>query len=200
MAEGGMGSSYNEEAMARNETGEFELVLGNRQLLSLAAIVVILFGVFFTMGFIVGRNSTPFPRAAPEPAPLPSGSVEARPQPSAKPAAQEPAPGAEAGAPVTQPARPDAPPEAPRTEAVKPEAMVEPDPDQSYLQVAAIPRRDAEILVDTLRKKGFPAMLATGPNDLFRVLVGPYKDRDALGKAKSDLEGAGFKNAFVPKL
>src|SRR5437879_4437037 len=45
--------------MPRNEEGEFELVLGNRQLLSGFFIVVILFGVFFTMGYIVGRASSP---------------------------------------------------------------------------------------------------------------------------------------------
>jgi hypothetical protein len=45
--------------MKNNETGEFELVLGNKQLLSGFFIVVILFGVFFTMGYIVGRNSAP---------------------------------------------------------------------------------------------------------------------------------------------
>src|SRR2546425_2364021 len=44
--------------------GEFELVLGNRQLLSAFFIVVILFGVFFTMGYIVGRNSSPASRAS----------------------------------------------------------------------------------------------------------------------------------------
>src|SRR4051794_21678168 len=43
--------------MAKNEVGEFELVLGNKQLLSVFFIVVILLGVFFTMGYIVGRNS-----------------------------------------------------------------------------------------------------------------------------------------------
>src|SRR5262249_11033090 len=43
----------------RNEEGEFELVLANRQLLSVFFIVVILLGVFFTMGYIVGRSSGP---------------------------------------------------------------------------------------------------------------------------------------------
>jgi hypothetical protein len=45
--------------VAKNEDGEFELILGNRQLLSVFFIVVILLGVFFTMGYIVGRNSAP---------------------------------------------------------------------------------------------------------------------------------------------
>ena len=43
--------------MRNNETGEFELVVGNRQLLSGFAIVVLLFGVGVAMGYIVGRNS-----------------------------------------------------------------------------------------------------------------------------------------------
>ena len=48
--------------MPRNEDGEFELILGNKQLLSVFFIVVILLGVFFTMGYIVGRNSSPLVR------------------------------------------------------------------------------------------------------------------------------------------
>src|SRR5947209_11805149 len=50
--------------MPRNDEGEFELVLGNRQLLSGFFIVVILFGIFFTMGYIVGRHSSPAPMSA----------------------------------------------------------------------------------------------------------------------------------------
>lgn len=43
--------------MPKNDEGEFELVLGNRQLISVFLIVVVLLGVFFSMGYIVGRNS-----------------------------------------------------------------------------------------------------------------------------------------------
>lgn len=43
--------------MPRNEDGEMELVLGNQQLLSVLFILVVLLGVFFTMGYIVGRNN-----------------------------------------------------------------------------------------------------------------------------------------------
>ena len=45
--------------MARNEDGELELVLGNTQLLSFFFIVVGLLGVFFAMGYLVGRTSAP---------------------------------------------------------------------------------------------------------------------------------------------
>lgn len=45
--------------MPTNEEGEFELVLGNKQLLSVFFLVVLLLGVFFSMGYIVGRNTAP---------------------------------------------------------------------------------------------------------------------------------------------
>ena len=45
--------------MRNSETGEFELLVGNRQLLSGFFIVVLLFAVAFSMGYIVGRNSSP---------------------------------------------------------------------------------------------------------------------------------------------
>jgi len=45
--------------LPKNDEGEFELILGNRQLISVFLIVVVLLGVFFSMGYIVGRNSSP---------------------------------------------------------------------------------------------------------------------------------------------
>ncbi len=47
--------------MPRNEDGEFELVLGNKQLLTVFFIVVVLLGIFATMGYIVGRSTVPAP-------------------------------------------------------------------------------------------------------------------------------------------
>src|ERR1039458_3945329 len=47
--------------MKNNETGEYELVVGNPQLLSGFFIVVLLCGVAFAMGYVVGQNS---PRSA----------------------------------------------------------------------------------------------------------------------------------------
>src|ERR1035438_3523274 len=75
------------------ETGEFELVLGNGQLLSGLFIVVLLFAVFFALGYVVGQNS---PRSAKlsDAGATPSSD---RPQPvtSQQPAAQLPAAGVE---------------------------------------------------------------------------------------------------------
>ena len=49
--------------MPRNDDGEFELILGNKQLLSVFFIVVTLLAVFFAMGFIMGRSVNPVAEA-----------------------------------------------------------------------------------------------------------------------------------------
>jgi cell division septation protein DedD len=181
-----------------SETGEFELVLGNGQLLSGLFIVVLLFAVFFALGYVVGQNS---PRSAKL---SDAGATPAtdRPQPvaSQQPAVQQPAAGVDtppqtpadatptagqetpAGASATTPEGGTA---APATESDEPAAG-------SYWQVMALKQADAEVVVRTLKDKGFPALLAPGRNNLMRVLVGPYKDLTAMGKAKTELENAGF--------
>jgi len=47
----------------KNEDGEFELILGNRQLLSVFFIVIVLFALFFVMGYILGRPVPATPEA-----------------------------------------------------------------------------------------------------------------------------------------
>jgi cell division septation protein DedD len=57
----------------------------------------------------------------------------------------------------------------------------------------AVQQPDADLMVKTLKDRGFPAFLSQGPNNLMRVLVGPYNDTQSMGKAKTDLENAGFR-------
>jgi cell division protein FtsN len=208
--------------MSKTE-GEYELVLGNRQLLSAFFIIVILFGVFFTMGYVVGRNSAP--ASAASPASVPVAGSQRPDAASASPGQSAPTPSApaesSASTPETKPAKPEpaetkpaAPPpgrQAPRKietrvevstppprESARPASAsgavaVNPGPGNMYLQVAAAAQPQAGVVVDTLKQKGFPALLAQGPNaTLFRVMVGPFADASTLGKAKSDLENAGF--------
>ena len=196
--------------MAKNEDGEFELVLGNRQLLSVFFLVVVLFAVVFTMGYIVGRNSistagatasqkAPATDGAPPPAVMPR--TESR-----EPAAGE-KPETETGAKGTQPAAgasgpPPAaePPARPASvEPEKPGAISEPIAGQMYLQVSAVKQPEGEVIAASLRKKGFAAILGPGPkdSDLVRVLVGPLRDGETLAKTKMELEASGFKNPIV---
>ncbi len=185
--------------MRNNETGEFELVVGNRQIMSGFFIVVLLFAVGVAMGYFLGQNS---PRSAKmvadAAAASPASSTDSRPQPSApaQPAAQsappqsgEQTPPAESSPqPSTQPVRETAPSAAAETPAAPASAVPE-APAGTYWQVMAVGKDDAEIVVRTLKNKGFPATVSKG---LTRVLAGPYSDRAAMGKAKTDLEAAGF--------
>jgi len=181
----------------RNEDGEFELILGNRQLMSVFFIVVILLGVFFAMGYIVGRNSSPVtgPDVAtrrPESKPL----VETPPpQPREDPAPEAPKGTASQQGPAV-PATP-ARPEAPTPGAVKQSARVDksaqPESGKTYLQLSAIDHDAAEIMVELLRKKSFPAITAEVPErpGVFRVLVGPVAEAD-VAKIRTDLQNASF--------
>src|SRR6266404_6365719 len=111
--------------MARTDEGEFELVLGNRQLLSGFFIVVVLFGVFFTMGYIVGRHSSPAPlitsaasesapaRSVPSAPPAPGQAAVVMPEDRVTPPPEEPA---TATRPATAPAEAPRPVESRRVE------------------------------------------------------------------------------------
>jgi cell division septation protein DedD len=185
--------------MRNQETGEFELVVGNRQLLSGFFIVVLLFAVAFAMGYVVGQNS---PRSAKLAAEAASGSSTPLSASDSRPQPASPAPVAEA-APAQQPETGSQPsgaadnPRQPTTQPARdsdaPPAPPPPDlPNGSYWQVMAVPQADAEVVIRALKDKGFPSMMSQGPNNLMRVLVGPYNDMQSFGKAKTELENAGF--------
>lgn len=201
--------------MKNNETGEFELILGNKQLLSGFFIVVILFAVFFVMGYIVGRNSTPATQLAasreagsgtapsntrPDAA---SGNVQAPPSALAA-AADSPKEAAggnpSAGQTVLPPAQPvDTKPATPTPSAsATAAAPAESAAGETYLQVTAVKQDVAETVAKTLKDKGFPALLSPGPAGRTRVLVGPYADLAKLGQAKAELERLGF-SPFVKR-
>ena len=214
--------------MRNSETGEFELLVGNRQLLSGFFIVVLLFAVAFSMGYIVGRNSSPSAKLQTETASsagAASQTPETRPQPvSQAPAAAGEAPGATPSGPggtpadaargapppadtppqpSTQPERgggspsgPAAPPAAPPAAASAAPPGPEGAPTEaapgSYWQIlATASQTSAEAMRQTMKDKGFPASLQPGPNNLIRVLIGPYTDKQSLGRAKTELENAG---------
>jgi outer membrane biosynthesis protein TonB len=217
--------------MAKNEDGEFELILGNRQLLSVFFIVVVLLGVFFTMGYIVGRNSSPIgttdvttahketpkpvvidppaPRETPKPTPPPPAPAPAPTETAAQlPPHEEPKP---VETPKPQPPKPEPVKEKaikaapPKPEPVKqapvkqvkqapaPAGGGQPVSGETYLQLVATAKAEADVMVDVLRKKGFGAIAVRHPDrpEIFRVLVGPIPDT-AVNKTKSDLQGAGF--------
>ena len=190
--------------MKNNETGEFELVVGNRQLLSAFFIVVLLFAVSFAMGYVVGQNTQKSVKTASEgPAATVPAPTSDRPQPLAP--AQAPVTQAAAAAPAdppstdgpphpsTQPAQdPQSPPPPPAPAAPNGPVNGAELPAGSFWQVMAVGQTDADAVRQTLKDKGFPVVLTPGPNNLTRVLAGPYADNAAFGRAKTDLENAGM--------
>lgn len=200
--------------MKNTDTGEFELVVGNRQLLSAFFIVILLLAVTFAMGYVVGQNtrsvkmtdtsaattgnvasdSRPQPVSATPPAPVSAAAA----QPAADGAAQSPADSAPATTPSTAGAAPAAQPAAPSpaqpsaAQGANANTPVSDLPAGSYWQVMALHQSDAEVLIKTLKDMGLPALMSPAPNNLMRVLVGPYNDTESMGRVKSQLENAGF--------
>jgi len=201
--------------LARNEEGEFELILGNRQLISVFLIVVILLAVFFSMGYIVGRNSGPIASSesarnepgkaivVERPGAAPQSAAPASQEPAGAPAETKPAPSEPAATHPEQPASPPAketkaPQPKPQASQPAARASVTNEPATGeYWQVVATSRPDAEIISEALNKKGFHSLVAPGPKEnLFRVLVGPLKDA-AAAQTRADLEASGFKNPIM---
>ena len=206
--------------MPRNEEGEYELLLGNRQLLSVFVIVVVLLGIFFAMGYVTGKNSggalvagAKAPDANGAAAGVPASDVTPSPKASAArgdvpvPQSSDPAsettaaPAPSQTAPV-QTAPVQAAPPKPVAREVSTDAAADPAvpaAGQTFLQITAVARHDAEMMSDTLNKRGFHARIAPSPKGLFRVLVGPTRSAAELARLRTSLEEAGFRNPIVRK-
>jgi len=208
--------------MRNSDTGEFELVVGNRQLLSGFFIVILLLAVTFAMGYVVGQYSPRTGKAQADAGRAPAGGMaENRPQPvspvpaaitpTAAPSGQQagggtgtaPAESTTATVPASTAAggganpAPAASPAPASSASQAPTGPVTDLPPGSYWQVMAVGPADAEVVVRTLKDMGLPALMSPAPSSpnrgsLMRVLVGPYNDTETMGGAKSQLENAGF--------
>jgi outer membrane biosynthesis protein TonB len=203
--------------MPSHEEGEFELVLGNKQLLSVFFLVILLLGVFFSMGYIVGRNTAPSstlsasskqppilvdpvgpgggiprPPDVHKPSPLASDPPKVDPPKLDPPKVVDPPKGTKADPPKVDPPKPKPDPVKP-PKPDPPKAVTPGKVSGTFLQVVATKRHEAEQMVASLSGKGFPALISPVPDSaLVRVVVGPL-DAAAVAKTRSGLEAAGFK-------
>ena len=203
--------------MAHTE-GEKELVLGNKQLISLFFVIVALCGVFFALGYMMGRPSGKQVAAIPDGSagttPTSGGTVS--PVPSTSQDSAQPEPPRETASADVQAVPADPQPQSPSTRTQVARDVPAPSPTATtpapaatpavreegatYLQVTALGRTDAANLVKTLKEQNFPALLAESSKpDLFRVLVGPFHQTADVADAKARLKALGFANAFVQK-
>jgi len=179
-------------------TQDVEISLGTGRLLGLFFALVVVCGIFFGLGYTLGRSMGPTAMTA-----------EAAAN-TAKPKATSGAPAEAASAapandltfyktveqkdanpqltPPSNPAPVAAPPApAPETPHASASAYV--------VQVAAVSKKeDAEALVGALKKKNYPVFLAANaPSDaLFRVQVGPFNDFKDAEAMRGRLAGDGY--------
>jgi cell division septation protein DedD len=181
--------------MKNKETGEFELLVGNGQIISGFFILALLLAVFFAMGFIVARakyQQEPTTAAAFPPTPttetrVPAAAPET---PPAAPPVDTAKPAADTQPQPTDPVR-EAKPE--KTEPAPVEPVPAETPQGTYWQVSATANQEAaRALQQTIKDMGLPVTLSQGPNKLTRVLVGPYTDTTTMAHVKTQLENAGL--------
>ena len=208
--------------MASGRRSAGERVLEGRHVIGLFFLMLLFSGVFFTLGYVMGRNqysgqvraesahdidSPVLPR--PDVSPKHGGT-----SPNSEPAADA-APSSDwefyhAGDKKASDTRlKPGPSERTTAASAKTEAALKPSntsarnaaspsrvPRNSYsLQVAALSREaDALALANSLQKKRFPAYVLSPHGDKFyRVQVGPYTDQKSAEAARKGLESAGFR-------
>ncbi|HUO33828.1 MAG TPA: SPOR domain-containing protein [Candidatus Acidoferrum sp.] len=202
--------------------GGGERVLESRHLVGLFLGVVLLCGVFFTLGYVMGRTqfngavhaedqSLRSARPAVEPTPKPAADDADNPPASAGNEWDfakkdnnhlEPAP-ALSVPPATNSRKEPAASVRPVSEASRPPAKFRSPliPKGSIvLQLAALKSEgDALALADAVQQKRFPSFVVTPTSDsLYRVQVGPYTNEKSADAAKQALAKAGF-NAIIKR-
>jgi len=197
-----------------DQVRDTEITLSTGKLLGIFFALAIICGVFFTMGYLLGKSNSAGGRTEIV-ATVPSSSA-------GKPYAGNKTPEA-----VTQTCPPGSP-NCPTTTASDTSSTTKPSDqpsatqpssgsktsDQStaqsagtdksgaassfMVQVAAVSKQeDAEILVTALRKKQYPVFIANAAGDpLFHVQVGPFTDRKDAEAMRTRLSGDGY-NAIV---
>ena len=191
-------------------------VLESRHLVGLFLGVVLLCGVFFTLGYVMGRTQYDTSVHASDVSPLhPATSPRNSAKSSAEKTSAAPAPSewdfyskkadeSLEAAPKPGPSRSAAPSrsavttEEKRDEAklpshVRPPRMLK---NAIVLQVAALRHQgDALALADAIQQKHFPSFVVTPASDAYyRVQVGPYSSEAAAEKARRELDHQGFKS------
>ncbi len=194
--------------MAIDNEEQKEILLGNKQLLSVFFIVVVLLGVAFTIGYLIGKNTATVRTAdnshtaagqadaaqGNSPSPVSTGLAEPPPVNPGETSVSE-APERRTAPPAdsaTHPAKPYDKPAAPvPTEQPNPAGG-------SYLQVAALKRQDADNIARVLRSRGYPTVLGESSKEgLFRVLVGPFKNMGDLSESKQKLRASGMESIIA---
>jgi cell division septation protein DedD len=190
--------------MLQTSEGETEIVLGNKQLLGIFCVAVILLGVAFAGGYKLGQASKKALSPPPATETGTGGQTHELPAASADQTASSPETETNSGPPLgsrhkkTAEKLESGPAPPPGSE---PTAGFLPQPGQSFLQVAAVGRDEAEAIADVLHKKGFRAHAVPKPGNskIYRVLIGPVRDAADLNTTRESLRRTGFREVIVQR-
>jgi cell division septation protein DedD len=189
---------------------ESEILLGNKQLLMVFALVAVLLAIAFGAGYMLGKSSADkkISSAAESdltsatPAAASGGPITQKITPDDSQAAK--ADTASTEVPVPSPAPADKPKAAPPVDTEEPILGARtpsnaPKPGENYVQVTAVTHIVANATADVLRLHGFSARVAPAPGNagIFRVLVGPAKDPADLRNTEDKLRKIGYTKCFV---
>jgi DedD protein len=174
-----------------------EITLGTGKMLLLFFALVALCGVFFGVGFkmgksyggpliIAGKESATITTSAggSRPSAVKSSSSSASPDLALYKSASQKDDSAAAHVEDTA---------ASNGEASPPDPSVATPASGYYVQVAAVSKQeDGEALVDALKKKQYPAFAAAGPDKLYHVQVGPFADIKNAEDMRAKLTNDGY--------
>ena len=198
-----------------DEREDHEITLGTGALLAIFFGVVLVCGVFFGLGYSLGRrsgeapvaatpsaaktqltasqpavtdsDSSPDPDApsADKPSATPSAAIATRVPAKAAPTKAEADTVEAAPTPVVKPIPPKQPP---ATNGTGGQTMVQ--------LMAAAQSEDAEVLAAALRKRGYHAIVRNEPDHLYHVQIGPFASRAEADAMKGKLQADGY-NAIL---
>jgi hypothetical protein len=164
--------------MEQPEEQGFELVFGPRQIGAVLFVAVAVVGICSAIAYVAGKTAAAATRAQAPPPPI----VAVTPPPP------------------PQVVRVPAPPAARESEPPRVATLFQvalPNPGETYLQVAAVPKGVADVYAAGFTAQGRHAVLAPASTEaIVRVLVGPFRDKEDMAEAKTALQTAGF-NPFV---
>ena len=190
--------------------GDGDRSIGSRHILGLFFGVVVLCCIFFTLGYVMGRDQArvgvrgePASKSATTETSTPPGWSVSAPASGAEGKTAGSASSESSEPPATPPVKSSATSASPKTAV----AATPPAPAVGkfsppliprgaiVLQIAALTSNDdALAMAGALQEKGFPAFVLTpGGDNFYRVQVGPFADAKSADQAKRSLEHEGFK-------
>jgi hypothetical protein len=174
-------------AEEQSEYTEFEIVLGRRQIASVAFLAIVVLVAFSAVSYVVGRSIPGWTSAQTSPAqvvvgpPIPMVKATLIPPPYAAVRESKPTP-----QPVFQPI-----PVSP--EIARAPMFAEPVKHLTYIQMAAVEKGVAVIFVEGLRTHGLASFVAPGPSEkIVRVVIGPLPDDAAYKRAQAIVDQIGL--------